>query len=192
MFTDDILLQENRPPQTGMEMEGSPAEGGLRHVLEGPFPQTGSDLPEDGEEMGDSKAGSEAISQTSSKSDDRSEFSSDPRVEEAEGTPLPQTGSKMAKKEGSVDLKAPGDAVYLQTGIKMGGEDHGSVVPARSRSQSGSTPPQRRRVIRRTPVLAIGDGLAVETDADKARSDLLDLVESQKTGRILTGTIQGV
>lgn len=74
MLYDETLLQENQPPQTGMEMEGSPAEGGLRHVLEGPFPQTGSDLPEDGEEMGDSKAGSEAISQTSSESSDGSEL----------------------------------------------------------------------------------------------------------------------
>ena len=95
-------------------------------------------------------------------------------------------------KETSVVLKAPEDAVFSQTRIKMGGEDHGSAVPARSQSQSGRTPPQRRRVMRRTPVLAIGDGPTVETEADKARSDLLDLVESQKTGRILTGTIQGV
>lgn len=192
MLYDETLLQENQPPQTGMEMEGSPAEGGLRHVLEGPFPQTGSDLPEDGEEMGDSKAGSEAISQTSSESSDGSEFSSDPRAEETEEPPLPQTGSKMAENEGGVDLKAPGDAVSSQTGIKMEEEDHGSASPVRSQSQSGRTPPRRRRVIRRTPVLAIGDGPTVETEADKARSDLLDLVESQKMGRILTGTIQGV
>lgn len=32
----------------------------------------------------------------------------------------------------------------------------------------------------------------METAADKARNDLLDLVESQKIGRILTGTLQGV
>ena len=32
----------------------------------------------------------------------------------------------------------------------------------------------------------------VETEADKARNDLLDLVESLKTKRILTGTIQGI
>ncbi len=79
-----------------------------------------------------------------------------------------------------------------QTRIKMGGEDHGSAVPARSQGQSDRAAPRRRRVIRRTPVLVIGDGPTVETEADKARSDLLDLVESQKTGRILTGTIQGV
>lgn len=32
----------------------------------------------------------------------------------------------------------------------------------------------------------------VETEADKAKNDLLDLIESQRSGRILTGTIQGV
>lgn len=32
----------------------------------------------------------------------------------------------------------------------------------------------------------------VETDEEKAKNDLLDLLESLKTGRILTGTIQGV
>ena len=41
-------------------------------------------------------------------------------------------------------------------------------------------------------VLSIDEGRTVETEADRARNDLLDLVESQKTGRILTGTLQGV
>ncbi len=41
-------------------------------------------------------------------------------------------------------------------------------------------------------VLAIDGQLVAETEAEKARNDLLDLIESQKTGRILTGTIQGV
>lgn len=41
-------------------------------------------------------------------------------------------------------------------------------------------------------VLAIDGHLVAETEAEKARNDLLDLIESQKTGRILTGTIQGV
>lgn len=45
---------------------------------------------------------------------------------------------------------------------------------------------------RPAPVLSIDERPSVETDADKARNDLLDLLESQKTGRILTGTIQGV
>lgn len=41
-------------------------------------------------------------------------------------------------------------------------------------------------------VLAIDGHLVAETEAEKARNDLLDLMESQKTGKILTGTIQGV
>ena len=41
-------------------------------------------------------------------------------------------------------------------------------------------------------VLAIDGHLVAGTEAEKARNDLLDLIESQKTGRILTGTIQGV
>mgnify|MGYP006916351088 CR=1 FL=1 len=41
-------------------------------------------------------------------------------------------------------------------------------------------------------VLAIDGHLVAKTEAEKARNDLLDLMESQKTGRILTGTIQGV
>jgi ribosomal protein S1 len=40
--------------------------------------------------------------------------------------------------------------------------------------------------------MAIDDRPSVETEAEKARNDLLDLVESLKTKRILTGTIQGV
>ncbi|WP_236757204.1 VaFE repeat-containing surface-anchored protein [Acutalibacter muris] len=56
---------------------------------------------------------------------------------------------------------------------------------------------RRRRVRQRSAtrpvsVLSIDEGRTVETEADKARNDLLDLVESQKTGRILTGTLQGV
>ena len=45
---------------------------------------------------------------------------------------------------------------------------------------------------RPAPIVAIDDRPTVETDADKARNDLLDLLESQKTGRILTGTVQGI
>lgn len=66
--------------------------------------------------------------------------------------------------------------------------------PAGSEAPEPVQRPRRRRQARASnaPVLAIGDRLTVETAAEKARSDLLDLVESMKTQRILTGTIQGV
>ncbi len=53
--------------------------------------------------------------------------------------------------------------------------------------------PKKRRTVRPIQaVMAIDEERTVETDADKERNDLLDLTESLKVGRILTGTIQGV
>lgn len=53
---------------------------------------------------------------------------------------------------------------------------------------------RRKRTNTRTAVniLSIDEHRTVETEADKARNDLLDLIESMKTQKILTGTIQGV
>ncbi len=52
--------------------------------------------------------------------------------------------------------------------------------------------PKRTRSGRATPVVSIDEERTVETDADKKRNDLLDLVESQKSGKILSGTVQGI
>ena len=45
---------------------------------------------------------------------------------------------------------------------------------------------------RRSSVVAIGPQLQAETDAEKNQNALLDLVESMKSHRVLSGTIQGV
>ena len=50
-----------------------------------------------------------------------------------------------------------------------------------------------RQARRRQPgVVSIGSYLEAETEAEKNRNDLLDLVESMKSHRVLSGTIQGV
>lgn len=58
------------------------------------------------------------------------------------------------------------------------------------------TTTRRKRANTRTRtavnVLSIDEHRTVETEADKAGNDLLDLIESMKTQKILTGTIQGV
>ena len=56
------------------------------------------------------------------------------------------------------------------------------------------TTTRRKRANTRTAVnvLSIDEHRTVETEADKARNDVLDLSESMKTQKILTGTIQGV
>lgn len=53
-------------------------------------------------------------------------------------------------------------------------------------------PKKRIAVKPKSGVVAIDSVRQVETDADKTQNDLLDLTESMKTGKILSGTIQGV
>lgn len=70
-------------------------------------------------------------------------------------------------------------------------------VPAAASAADGvmnAPEPRKKRPYTRPAltVVPIDERLTVETEADKAKNDLLDLLESQKTGRILTGTIQGV
>lgn len=58
--------------------------------------------------------------------------------------------------------------------------------------QQEEKPSEPRKRARRKSVLSIDERPSVETEEEKAQSDLIDLLESLKTGRILTGTIQGV
>ena len=58
--------------------------------------------------------------------------------------------------------------------------------------QANLTPGQTNKISRPSPVLSIDGRLGVETEADKARNNLLDLVESLKSRRILTGTVEGI
>ena len=72
-------------------------------------------------------------------------------------------------------------------------QDGGEDVPAEE-EQSESGQPQKLRMPgrRRQRVVSIDAERTVETDTDRLRNDLLDLVESLKSKKILTGTIQGV
>ncbi len=65
--------------------------------------------------------------------------------------------------------------------------------PTKLTSVEQSVSQHARRVRRRqTGVVSIGTHLEVETEAEKARGALLDLVESLKSRRVLTGSIQGI
>lgn len=71
-------------------------------------------------------------------------------------------------------------------------ESAGSCAPeaeAPARSDSGRI---RKGKSQRAPVISIDGRLSVETEADKAHDAMLDLVESLKTRRILSGTVQGI
>jgi len=67
------------------------------------------------------------------------------------------------------------------------------VVESEETPKAAASPQARRRATPRAArVITIDDQRNVETPDDKARNDLIDLVESQKNGKILTGTLQGV
>jgi len=58
--------------------------------------------------------------------------------------------------------------------------------------ETGEPPVAPRRRPRGSPIVSIDETRTVETSADKRNNDLLDLVESMKGKKILSGTIQGV
>ena len=66
-------------------------------------------------------------------------------------------------------------------------EENRSTAPLQTQSEFAARPSGSR-----PQVIPIDLRRSVQTDADKDRSDLLDLLESQRSKRILTGTIQGV
>lgn len=76
-----------------------------------------------------------------------------------------------------------------QSGVEEKVKENGSEDIA-----ADAAKPRRKRPYTRPSlsVLSIDNRLGVETELEKARNDLLDLMESLKSQRILTGTIQGV
>lgn len=111
-----------------------------------------------------------------------------------DGEEIPQTGSGTHEGEmyPAEDALDPNEKPGNQNQSDTEGKNQEAQVPdkgIRRRRAKKSTVPVR---LGSSPVLAIDGHLVAETEAEKARNDLLDLMESQKTGRILTGTIQGV
>lgn len=51
---------------------------------------------------------------------------------------------------------------------------------------------KKRSAVKPISVISIDERRSVETEADKEKNDLIDLLESLRVGKILTGTIQGV
>lgn len=119
----------------------------------------------------------------------------------------PQTKKKTTRKRSS-SAKTGDSARTSKTkksesdteGEDSSQSDEGVPVSSQSDSEAGEpekTPPRqarptRRRTRRSEPIVSIDEERTVQTFADKLQSDLLDLVESMKTRKVLTGTIQGV
>ena len=98
----------------------------------------------------------------------------------------PQTESKSARKT-RTRKKTEQNQTQSDT---EGGSTGGSMT---TDVEEGPEPKRKRAYTKPSySILSIDERLSVETAADKAKNDLLDLLESQKTGHILSGTIQGI
>ena len=95
-------------------------------------------------------------------------------------------------ESGGVPLARPKRARNKPPDEEMpGNEENGSQSDGEGSERAVTVPTARRRR-RPARVVAIDEQRSVETHEDKLRSDLLDLVESLKSRKILTGTIQGI
>lgn len=107
--------------------------------------------------------------------------------------PVSQTDSDLEEKKPE---ESPPARRTRKPRAKKSESDTAAAEPPGDASDGVESPekkPRRRAAARpASPVVSIDERPSVETEADKARNDLLDLVESLKTKRILTGTIQGI
>lgn len=161
---EEMILKS---PDQDLDGTGSPHQTELENPLEEVFP----------EEFCDELQSVEGIPQTETEELNNKKESAIKGPDQEEKTTTAQTDSenKTRKRKKTAEIPSQSD-----TEPKLGEKKAAKAVSKRGNSRLASA------------VLSIDEHPTVETDADKAKNDLLDLLESQKTGRIVTGTIQGV
>ena len=146
---------------------------------EGEVSQTETNLETEERNNPEESGNSELNAQTDLESESDKENSPEDAEEAAVSKASDQTDTEIEEKPRTRRRKTA-EPVSENNNISPEGPE--PAAPRRTRTRSDRT----------SPVLSIDDQRTVETDADKARNDLLDLLESQKSGKILSGTIQGV
>lgn len=170
------FLPESAAPQTDLNNE--PDEPGVQEVLQ-EISQTEpvSEKPRGEKTDPDSAPG---VIEPSLQTDTE-------ETEEMEDSPGSDLVTDISKPISQTDTEeAPRPRRRRQAAASASQSDTGeeAAAPAAARS--------RRTTRRNLSIVSIDERRSVETEEDKARNDLIDLLESQKSGRILTGTIQGV
>lgn len=146
-----------------------------------PIEDAAHDAPED------------APSQTDSEQVDSEEFPAGSDIIAAPEAPVSQTDSEPEDKKPE---ESPPARRTRKPRAKKSESDTATGKPPGNASDGVDTSEKktRKRASAKPalPIISIDDRPSVETEADKARNDLLDLMESMKTKRILTDTIQGI
>jgi hypothetical protein len=185
--------------QTGTETDEFDAvEPGLQADIgeNAPDSQTGAETEADGSVRCPSESGialsanpDDVHPRTETETDEKSFGSATQGSLRADALPDSQTDFGDAVRDGILpidDTKNP-----RKRGVRSRSGEDGENPPGTGQNPESAPKPARRRV-RIEPVLAIDDERSVETWEDKLKNDLLDLIESQKGRRILSGTIHGV
>lgn len=170
------------------------------------FPQTDSENTESQrihDEDGANVDGSEAISQTDSESSDSSPQNAIPGSEGTENSDVLQTDSEI---NADFEDSSPGNMSSLEKSEEIKTEKNNEAEnpageTAEPQSDKSDTDDASKIIkkasttikrARRTPVIAIDERLVAQTDEEKLRDNLIDLVESLKSNVLLSGTVQGV
>ena len=148
------------------------------------------ELPQPGGQPGTEPGEGASDSQTESDSGG----DCDERLQPGENDDTPQTDSESVQ---DAEAGAPPARRRRSTRKKVSeAEPKSDASDAEASNEeetnTGQSPKLRMPGRRRQRVVSIDAERTVQTDTDRLRSDLLDLVESLKSKKILTGTIQGV
>ncbi len=147
--------------------------------------------------------GSEAISQTDPESSDNSPQNAIPGSEGTENSDVLQTDSEINADFEDAD---PGNMSSFEKSEEIKTEKNNDAEnptgeTAEPRSDKSDTDDAAKIIKKasttikragRTPVIAIDERLVAQTDEEKLRDNLIDLVESLKSNVLLSGTVQGV
>lgn len=122
-----------------------------------------------------------------------SQTETDSAEADASSTGIPD-GVLNKPTESQTEVKKPRRCKKAETESAQSDTEPENAPNAKEDGVDAISRPKRKRTYTKpsVSVLSIDDRPTVETEADKAKNDLLDLIESQRSGRILTGTIQGV
>ena len=158
-------------PQT--DLESADSDTGSHTDLES------AETPGDGQALdAESASGPQTELEMELADDNSAQAAGDDAAEEDAEPPAPSRRRRASRKKA--------------TESQDGGEDAPAEHPEEEQSDSGQPQKLRMPGRRRQRVVSIDAERTVETDTDRLRNDLLDLVESLKSKKILTGTIQGV
>ena len=176
------LLSEGSsdPPAPQTETENAPDE----ETTAGPLAEKGNNpaVPQTDSEL-------EGIQGTGS-GDQAPELPAPQTETEKPEKPASSAGSRHRRAGRAASPAQSGDEPLQEGKARDLSQSDGEPTEPRPNSNRQSRPARRQR--RGEPIVSIDAERTVQTDADKLQSDILDLVESFKTRKILTGTIQGV